>query len=149
MSFFACEVSHSVSRLLRICQPKSNLFVKLPKHCAVNYSKHIPWNGILFQCYCSKNSEEHPLDRVKRIFKDDMKSFINIIDGLPQHDPQQIHCPTHCDILIIGGGIIGSSIAYWLKQRTLSGLHVVVLEKDCSVIDSNYNNSVYNKVNLY
>uniref|UniRef100_A0A182QTS3 FAD dependent oxidoreductase domain-containing protein n=1 Tax=Anopheles farauti TaxID=69004 RepID=A0A182QTS3_9DIPT len=37
---------------------------------------------------------------------------------------------SHCDILVIGGGGVGSSIAYWLKKRAREGLNVVVLEKD-------------------
>lgn len=40
---------------------------------------------------------------------------------------------THCDVLIIGGGGIGSSTAYWLKQRARNGLNVVVVEKDETV----------------
>lgn len=37
---------------------------------------------------------------------------------------------THCDVLVIGGGGIGSSIAYWLKKEAREGLNVVVVEKD-------------------
>ncbi|KAH8298143.1 hypothetical protein KR018_008517 [Drosophila ironensis] len=37
---------------------------------------------------------------------------------------------THCDVLIIGGGGVGSSIAYWLKEKARDGLNVVVVEKD-------------------
>lgn len=37
---------------------------------------------------------------------------------------------THCDVLVIGGGGIGSSIAYWLKKEARQGLNVVVVEKD-------------------
>lgn len=40
---------------------------------------------------------------------------------------------SHCDILIIGGGGVGASIAYWLKKRAFGGLNVVVLEKDPTV----------------
>ncbi|XP_059617083.1 FAD-dependent oxidoreductase domain-containing protein 1-like [Phlebotomus argentipes] len=40
--------------------------------------------------------------------------------------------PEHCDILIIGGGGMGSSIAYWLKKEALEGLNVVVVEKDAT-----------------
>ncbi|XP_046746070.1 FAD-dependent oxidoreductase domain-containing protein 1 [Diprion similis] len=38
--------------------------------------------------------------------------------------------PKHCDVIIIGGGAMGSSIAYWLKKRARHGLRVVVVEKD-------------------
>ncbi|CAD7085796.1 unnamed protein product [Hermetia illucens] len=37
---------------------------------------------------------------------------------------------THCDVLIIGGGGIGSSTAFWLKKAARDGLNVVVVEKD-------------------
>lgn len=38
--------------------------------------------------------------------------------------------PEHCDVAIIGGGAVGSSIAYWLKKRAGDGLKVAVVEKD-------------------
>lgn len=39
--------------------------------------------------------------------------------------------PKHADIVIIGGGAIGSSVAYWLKEKSgFEGLRVVVIEKD-------------------
>ncbi|PBC25597.1 FAD-dependent oxidoreductase domain-containing protein 1 isoform X1 [Apis cerana] len=39
--------------------------------------------------------------------------------------------PENCDVVIIGGGVIGSSIAYWLKQRVYtSDFKVIVVEKD-------------------
>lgn len=41
--------------------------------------------------------------------------------------------PEHADVVIIGGGFIGSAVAYWLKKRTAEGLSVVVLEKDFTV----------------
>lgn len=41
--------------------------------------------------------------------------------------------PSHVDICIIGGGAIGSSIAYFLKEKAAHGLNICVLEKDKSV----------------
>ncbi|XP_054002165.1 FAD-dependent oxidoreductase domain-containing protein 1 isoform X1 [Hylaeus anthracinus] len=38
---------------------------------------------------------------------------------------------SECDIVIIGGGVIGSSIAYWLKNRVYDKeMKVIVVEKD-------------------
>ncbi|CAG5021462.1 unnamed protein product [Parnassius apollo] len=36
----------------------------------------------------------------------------------------------HADVVIIGGGFIGTSVGYWLKTRAGAGLSVVILEKD-------------------
>lgn len=52
-------------------------------------------------------------------------------------DERPENLPGHCDVLIIGGGCMGSSIAYWLKQRALEGLKIVVVEKDPTVMLSN------------
>lgn len=43
--------------------------------------------------------------------------------------------PERADIVIIGGGVIGWSIAYWLKNknRAQDGVRVVVVEKDPTV----------------
>lgn len=41
--------------------------------------------------------------------------------------------PGHCDVLVIGGGAVGSSIAYHLKENGTDGVNVVVLEKDPTV----------------
>lgn len=54
----------------------------------------------------------------------------NIIDW---DDPNAPIFPNHCDLVIIGGGAIGSSIAYWCKTIGLQSLRIVVIEKDQSV----------------
>lgn len=42
--------------------------------------------------------------------------------------------PIRCDVLIIGGGAIGSSIAYWLKEKMhREDFSVVVIERDPTV----------------
>jgi len=90
---------------------------------------------------------EHPIKRTLRILKNDIvqpyrraKNFIfppvpqSVADGstiddyLKEYEDQNFQ--THCDVLIIGGGAMGSSIAYWLKKKTREGLNVVVVEKD-------------------
>ncbi|XP_045510879.1 FAD-dependent oxidoreductase domain-containing protein 1-like [Colias croceus] len=47
--------------------------------------------------------------------------------------------PEHADIVIIGGGFLGSSAAYWLKILAGKGLNVVVLDRE-------FNNSAPRKI---
>lgn len=48
-------------------------------------------------------------------------------------DPNAPIFPNHCDVVIIGGGAIGSAAAYWCKKILRGSLRVVVVEKDPSV----------------
>ena len=41
--------------------------------------------------------------------------------------------PRETDVLVVGGGAVGSSVAYWLKQRNPKGISVTVVERDPSV----------------
>lgn len=100
------------------------------------------------------DDDQHPIRRTFRLLGNDMRKIKEFF--LPKEDkfdsenkPQPIatsnkfnfagdkgsndEFPTHCDVLIIGGGGIGSSIAYWLKQKARDGLNVVVVEKDIKV----------------
>ena len=43
--------------------------------------------------------------------------------------------PKEADVVIIGGGIIGSSIAYFLKKLN-GNINVVVVERDSDVINT-------------
>ena len=47
----------------------------------------------------------------------------------PTYD-QRVGFPRHCDILIVGGGVIGCSVAYWIQQRVQQALKIVVIERD-------------------
>lgn len=98
---------------------------------------------------------EHPVDRTGRILSNDLKRMgnsvidkfsmfrsetykkhtvpIQTVDTFIQNKEKDTMFQSHCDVLIIGGGGVGSSIAYWLKKRARDGLNVVVLEKDPTV----------------
>ena len=45
-------------------------------------------------------------------------------------DPRAPIFPNYCDVVIIGGGAIGSAIAYWAKVIGRGSFRVVVVERD-------------------
>lgn len=96
-------------------------------------------NGVAVKFYSSEppDDRENPFQRTIRVLKGDMKYTVDLLDGQlrEQEIGRRNMIPNQCDILIIGGGVIGSSTAYWLKERALTGLSVIVLEKDSSVIN--------------
>jgi len=70
----------------------------------------------------TQKSYHHPITRT-----------LNVLGITGRNDPktqERIMFPHHCDIVIIGGGIMGCSIAYWLKKRSPTGLNIVVVERD-------------------
>jgi len=68
-----------------------------------------------------------PLKRTFDILKHDMKSVVD------PFQPSNIKISNHVDIAIIGGGVMGSAIAYYLKERVgKRNLRILVLEKDPS-----------------
>jgi len=69
-----------------------------------------------------QKSYHHPVTRT-----------LNVMGFTGRNDPktqERVAFPNHCDIVIIGGGIMGCSIAYWLKKRSPTGLNIVVVERD-------------------
>ncbi|KAL5281443.1 FOXRED1 family protein [Megaselia abdita] len=84
-------------------------------------------------------SSENPFRRTARILGNDFRRIKNFI--LPNKNTKELDAfmkkyereatfPRNCDILIIGGGGVGTSIAFWLKQKARDGLNVVVVEKN-------------------
>lgn len=89
------------------------------------------------------------MTRTLNILKNDFKAMTMKDDTIRVPDNS---FPSHCDIVILGGGAMGTSIAYWLKEKTgVNGLNVVVVEKDPTVsklcmyifICSNNTNYIY------
>jgi NADPH-dependent 2,4-dienoyl-CoA reductase/sulfur reductase-like enzyme len=108
------------------------------------------------ECFCTSEGShpsyeppkpENPIKRTVRILGNDMntvknkvQSFIATVQGIREVAYQAAKSPyrggifpEHCDVVIIGGGAVGSSIAYWLKQRAPNALAITVIEKDPSV----------------
>lgn len=77
--------------------------------------------------------QENPLDRSKRFFMRDLKEIGRLLnDPFGEYQDDKIF-PKTVDVMIIGGGVIGSSIAYWLQNKCRDGLTIAVVEKDLSV----------------
>ncbi|XP_054719885.1 FAD-dependent oxidoreductase domain-containing protein 1-like [Uloborus diversus] len=72
-----------------------------------------------------RKEEEGPLSKSYKILKDEISRYKKGQLSLP---PDKI--PKFSDIVIIGGGIIGSAIAYALKQRAPDSFDLTVIERD-------------------
>lgn len=93
------------------------------------------WDGIKIDKDSRKLRPPDPINpyvRTVKILKNDMRNLPNYL-GLRPPDDRDYIFPHHCDILIIGGGAVGSSCAYWLKEKVGPNLRIVVAEKDSSV----------------
>jgi len=76
---------------------------------------------------------ENPMSRCKRFLRRDVDEIVRKInDPFSEYIDDKIF-PKTVDVLIVGGGVIGSSIAYWLQNKCRDGLTIAVIEKDLSV----------------
>lgn len=66
---------------------------------------------------------DEPRPNAFEVFKKQLENFTNF-EKLKQ-------VPKHTDILVVGGGLVGSFVAFWLKKNSPS-LSVTVIEKDSS-----------------
>jgi len=92
-----------------------------------NYKEFVDTNDRAAQMLKALKNDWKTLKRLIS-FKKDSSNFIDI------WNERRNIIPRHCDVLIIGGGAIGSSIAYWLRQKFYrEEFSVVVVEKDPTV----------------
>ncbi|OWA50008.1 FAD-dependent oxidoreductase domain-containing protein 1 [Hypsibius exemplaris] len=88
--------------------------------------------------------ELSPMERIIKFVKTDTKGMW---DTLRMHKTDLGHLedrifPNFCDILIIGGGIMGSAVAYYMKERVPESFTIVVVEKDPSYAHAASTNSM-------
>nr|XP_037269760.1 FAD-dependent oxidoreductase domain-containing protein 1-like [Rhipicephalus microplus] len=70
--------------------------------------------------------EDLPDRRAFKILRDEFRGYMKPKSS----EVQEPLFPKEVDILVVGGGIMGSSIAYWLKQRAPESFSLAVLERD-------------------
>ncbi|KAH9514582.1 FAD-dependent oxidoreductase domain-containing protein 1 [Bulinus truncatus] len=74
-------------------------------------------------------SEDKRIPRAGK-YRSPWKIFKEEFEGASTLKPIGTEVPRETDVLIIGGGVIGSSVAYWLKQRYPKEHCVTVVERD-------------------
>ncbi|XP_026323520.1 FAD-dependent oxidoreductase domain-containing protein 1-like isoform X2 [Hyposmocoma kahamanoa] len=76
-----------------------------------------------FRCRSYSKDTKNPFTRTWGVLSKEVPEFLGI-------NKKEVVFPEHADIVIIGGGFIGTAVAYWLKVKAGEGLAVVVLEND-------------------
>lgn len=90
--------------------------------------------------------DEHPVERTKKALKFDYDTFKARIQGTR---PPAL--PHESDIIVVGGGLIGTAIAHQLVARCGHGIKVSILEKDSPYLSKSIDfgrNDLYQQVPL-
>lgn len=77
----------------------------------------------------SKKAAESGASKTYHMFKNELSRFSKGQFTLP---PDKV--PKYSEYVVIGGGIIGSAIAYSMKQRAPDSFDLMVIERDPKVI---------------
>lgn len=108
--------------------------ISLSRWCPRFYSVKQYINAIKFKHPYNIN-DVNPVQILRRSFTNETANENRFFPPIFRKNHQYDNKPfeAYCDVLIIGGGAMGSSTAYWLTKKARNGLKVVVLEKDFTV----------------